>query len=74
MEETMVTIGKQEYGTLLHESVELSVLKNCLWNMAELNYSRDDLRFDGIEVVMKMLFPDEYKEKFERLKENEDNE
>lgn len=74
MEDNMVTIGKQEYGKLLHESIELSLLKNCLWNTAELNYSRDDLRFDATEAVMKMLFLDEYKEKFERLKENEDNE
>lgn len=74
MEENMVTIGKQEYGKLLRESIELSLLKNCLWNTAELNYSRDDLRFDATETVMKILYPDEYTAKLKELKEDEDNE
>ena len=65
MNESMVTLTKMEYESLLHDSIWFNTLKNCLLNSAELGYN--GLRFDETEDIMKILFPIEFEKKHEEL-------
>lgn len=67
MEDRTITISVAEYNELISDKLRLNLLKTAIFNNAHKGYSKDCLRFDDIEDIVPVIFPQEYAEKLKEL-------
>lgn len=73
MEERTITIGLGEYERLLKASIKYQHVRQALINGATLNYSGEELRFDGdsVQAVFRAIDPEGYVDTLKALKVKE---